>query len=275
MRTYLLIIFLIAINTKINSQTDSISIFFAINKHEIPYNEQINLEKFISEIDETKYNGFILLGYADYLGNEDDNKILSEKRVNKVYNFILNRGISKNFILKTIGKGELTGIPENEIGNSKNRRVDIKYTKIENTPIKKETVKKLPLNFENAEIGSTIALKNLNFIGGSHRLIKTSMPTLDSLLLIMENNETLKIEIQGHICCQDKGKGDGFDFDTQTNDLSVQRAKFIYDFLVENGIAKDRLSYKGFGANKRIIVPEISESDKTINRRVEIKIIDK
>ena len=47
----------------------------------------------------------------------------------------------------------------------------------------------------------------------------------------------LKIEIQGHICCQYDGK-DGADLSTGIENSSVARAKNVYDYLIENGIEK-------------------------------------
>jgi outer membrane protein OmpA-like peptidoglycan-associated protein len=57
-------------------------------------------------------------------------------------------------------------------------------------------------------------------------------------------------------------------------ELSTQRAKAIYNFLVVNGISKSRLSYKGFGSTQPIFpLPEKDETQRAANRRVEILII--
>ena len=101
------------------------------------------------------------------------------------------------------------------------------------------------------------------------------MPALKELLTILQERPTLVIEIQGHICCGQNEPADGMDIDTNERALSLNRAKAVYNFLVLNGIAEERLSYKGFGYTQPIINPEITETDKTTNRRVEIKIIKK
>ena len=52
------------------------------------------------------------------------------------------------------------------------------------------------------------------------------------------------------------------------NGLSVQRAKYVYDYFVKNGVAKEKLAYRGAGS---------SENDKSLsrdeNRRVTFKVV--
>ena len=80
----------------------------------------------------------------------------------------------------------------------------------------------------------------------------------------MINNKNLIIEIQGHICCT---TNDYFD-------LSTDRSKSVYDFLISKGISKNRMTYVGFGVTKPLFkIPENNETEQISNRRVEIKII--
>ena len=90
----------------------------------------------------------------------------------------------------------------------------------------------------------------------------------------MQDNPKLEIEIQGHICCIPSGDGPDFD-EPGSMKLSVNRAKAIYGYLVHNGIDKSRLSYKGLGADYKLIWEERTEHDRETNRRVEIKILKK
>jgi flagellar motor protein MotB len=55
----------------------------------------------------------------------------------------------------------------------------------------------------------------------------------------------------------------------------VNRAKFVYDYLIENGIEKERLSYKGYAHTRPKILVENTPEEEQINRRVEIKITEK
>ena len=83
--------------------------------------------------------------------------------------------------------------------------------------------------------------------------------------------ETLKKEsfsfvIQGHVCCTE-GESDAVDRKTNKKNLSIARAKFVYDFLLEKGVSKERMSYEGL-AHK---FPLGGSEDK--DRRVEILIL--
>ncbi len=96
------------------------------------------------------------------------------------------------------------------------------------------------------------------------------------LLSILQEHQNIKIEIQGHVCCLDYQKfDDGWDRDTRTYNLSINRAEHIYKYLIHNGIDSTRLSYKGFGGAFRLIEPELNEEDRIQNRRVEILVVDK
>ncbi|RYF85183.1 MAG: OmpA family protein, partial [Chitinophagaceae bacterium] len=126
---------------------------------------------------------------------------------------------------------------------------------------------------DSVKEGSGIIMKNMNFHGGTHVLLPGSYPVLKELLSVMIAYPKLKIEIQGHVCCTKLP--DGQDNDLGTFDLSVQRAKAIFQYLVVNGIDASRLSYKGFGSSKKLYPDEINEQEQAANRRVEIKIIAK
>ena len=83
----------------------------------------------------------------------------------------------------------------------------------------------------------------------------------------MEENPKLKIEIQGHICCQTAG---------DLNDVSTARARAIYNFLLRNKIDRKRMSFKGYGTSRPIHpIPEKTEQEEDENSRVEILIVEK
>jgi OOP family OmpA-OmpF porin len=75
----------------------------------------------------------------------------------------------------------------------------------------------------------------------------------------------MKLEIYGHT--------DNTGSEEHNLELSRKRAKSVYDYLVEQGVSTNKISYFGFGST----MPKISntnEANKTINRRVEFKILD-
>ena len=56
--------------------------------------------------------------------------------------------------------------------------------------------------------------------------------------------------------------------------LSTNRAKIVYDRLVEMGVDKNRLEYKGFGKSQLDIKNATTEEEHQKNRRVEIIKLD-
>lgn len=114
-----------------------------------------------------------------------------------------------------------------------------------------------------------LKLHNLNFYGDSYEYLPTAIPSLNRLLSLMQNNSTLKILIEGHT----NGCPGGIEYSQM---LSEQRAKTIKDFLIKNGVKKQRLVSKGFNCSKMLYPNMETNSDweKMMNRRVEILVLD-
>lgn len=128
---------------------------------------------------------------------------------------------------------------------------------------------------KNSKVGESVVLSDIRFEQASHVLLKSSKPALNSMLNALKALPTLQMEIQGHMCCDDPLTVDGFDTDTKEFSLSFNRAKTVYDFMVQNGIDASRLTYKSFGARKRLVNPEVTDEDRSRNRRVEFLITKK
>lgn len=113
--------------------------------------------------------------------------------------------------------------------------------------------------------GDKIRLENVNFRPGSTQLLPRSRKTLAELIELMNNYESIIIQIQGHICCNMN----------DTAGLSTARARTVYYHLIENGIHHYRLSYVGFGGTRAIYpIPESGNYQREANRRVEIEILN-
>ena len=108
-----------------------------------------------------------------------------------------------------------------------------------------------------------IILKNVFFDSGSARLRPESSTELDRLKMLLTDNPKMAIEISGHT---DNTGG------LEANiSLSENRAFAVYDYLVKNGIASNRLTYKGYGETKPIDV-NTTEAGRQNNRRTEFVI---
>jgi outer membrane protein OmpA-like peptidoglycan-associated protein len=130
------------------------------------------------------------------------------------------------------------------------------------------------LDLTNINAGETFVLKNIYFHPQSHTVRDESMPEMEKLANALKKYPTLKIQVEGHICCV-VDFPDAFDVDEQNNHLSVNRAKYIYDYLITKGIARDRLKFAGFGRSQPVVEIEKTEEEANKNRRVEVRILAK
>lgn len=195
-------------------------------------------------------------GFCDTVASTVYNKKLAADRINSIEKILKSNKIAIASTVKKIIYGEEF---ENSMNQNENRRVTFFYSNNEES-------NSFSSNLISAEKGQYLELKGLNFYGGSDNILPQSLPLLDELLHVMKTNEPLKIEIHGHICC----------YSVDTGDISIKRAKAVYEYLISNGISKNRLSFKGFGSTKPLFsLPEKTEEERIANRRVEILILQK
>ena len=118
------------------------------------------------------------------------------------------------------------------------------------------------------EVGSSFELKNVFFEFNKSDLKSSSFTTLDDLVLIMKEREHLVLEVSGHT--------DLRGHDLYNLDLSQNRAQSVVDYLIVNGIDKERLIAVGYGEEMPITnCVDCKEDDHQLNRRVELKVLHK
>jgi len=122
----------------------------------------------------------------------------------------------------------------------------------------------LDIGLQPIETGRPVVLKNIFFDTDKYDLKKESYTELEKLRDLLVKNPKLKIEISGHTDNQG-GKA-------HNQVLSENRAKAVYDYLVANGIAASRLSYKGYGDTVPV-ADNNTEKGRAENRRTEFKVI--
>ena len=122
---------------------------------------------------------------------------------------------------------------------------------------------------EGPEVGDAssapVILKNVFFATGSAELLENSRLELSRLQKLLTDYSKLKIRINGHT--------DQVGEENANLDLSQNRAKAVYDWLIANGINADRLDYKGFGESNPI-APNDTPDGRQRNRRVEFEVIN-
>ncbi|MEM1325423.1 MAG: OmpA family protein [Bacteroidota bacterium] len=119
--------------------------------------------------------------------------------------------------------------------------------------------------------GSAMTFNDLVFENSEAILMKSSESELEQILNFMRLNPSVRIEIAGHV-------DDAYSPPLEKNEplflLSVDRAKAIYDYLVENGIDESRMIYEGYGNWYPVFPEPQTDEEHEANRRVEIKILN-
>ena len=115
-------------------------------------------------------------------------------------------------------------------------------------------------------LDKTVVLKNVFFDTDKFDLQPKSKVELDKLVNFLTKNATVKIELGGHTDNVGTSKANLL--------LSNNRAKSVYDYLIEKGIEAIRLSTQGYGDTKPI-ADNSTEVGKSENRRTEFIVVEK
>ena len=108
-------------------------------------------------------------------------------------------------------------------------------------------------------------MRNINFEFDSAVLSESSYAEIDSLAAFLMENPSISIEISGYT--------DNSGSDDHNMTLSLERAAAVMTALLEREISVTRLEAVGYGAS-RPLVPNDSEKNKALNRRVEIRVMN-
>ncbi len=122
-----------------------------------------------------------------------------------------------------------------------------------------KNIKLLPI-----ELNASVILKNIFFELDSYELQDKSKLELKKLIQFLNKNPNVTIEISGYTDNQGSRE--------HNTELSTNRAKTVYNYLINKDIPVSRLSYKGYGFNKPIDTNDTPEG-RANNRRTEFKII--
>ena len=138
---------------------------------------------------------------------------------------------------------------------SENFQIEKSYTEL--SPYLKD------ISLQPTDVGTVVTLKNVFFDFDRSELKPESFVELNKLADYLMKN-AIRIEIGGHT--DDQGS-------EEYNDrLSENRAKAVYDYLIQKGIPAERLQYKGYGM-RLPVADNSTEEGRAANRRTEFKIV--
>ena len=236
------------------------SVYFDTDVYNLTKTETTRLQKFLSSNTKEEVLKIEIYGFCDDRGSNNYNLTLSQNRADAIKEIFSQASFFPEKISTVDGRGELllniVDETDPSVIRALNRRVDI----VISYPEKNAEIVEQADKQENK-----IILENVLFITGYSYLTRSSKKILDNLAETLKK-ESFSFIVQGHVCCTE-GDLDAVDRKTNKRNLSVARAKYVYDYLLKKGIKKSRMSYEGM-AHK---FPLGGSEDK--DRRVEILVL--
>ena len=284
-KTLLVVLFSIILTPAFGQKgTDTFKLYFDLNVSGLNPKMENKIDLLIYNDKIINGSSVMIVGYADFLGNEKHNRELSMKRAASVKDYLVKNGVNAEDVKFCEGKGQVdrSGIAGRD-GVPTDRRVDIVVdNRVKKThpeqPLsgKKDTARKPATaninEIKHLEKGAVLLLKDVYFPPDRHTIMPQSNATLEQLYQVLEANPNIAISIEGHVCCI-QNSFDALDIETNEASLSVNRAREIYNYLVNKGIDPQRLTYRGFGRSRPVVPVEMNSTDREKNRRVEVRIV--
>lgn len=117
---------------------------------------------------------------------------------------------------------------------------------------------------DQAKSGDVVTiLEGVNFEFDSDRLRPDARVILDEASTVLERRSDISVDVAGHTC--------SIGTEQYNQGLSERRAKSVYDYFVNKGIAADRLTTQGFGET-RPAFSNATREGRAKNRRVELHV---
>lgn len=107
-------------------------------------------------------------------------------------------------------------------------------------------------------VGREYRLNDINFASNSYQLDNNAYTIIEEFGLFLEDHPAVKVDIQGHT--------DNVGDDAANLALSKNRARVVYEYLIELGVSPSRLTHHGYGEQRPIASNDSSEG-KAKNRR--------
>lgn len=248
-------------------------VYFETGKYVVPEIEKNRLVLFVQGLKDIEIERISIYGFCDDRGTDNYNLVLSQNRADEIKKIFSNFGVDDNLISNVDGKGEilLKVIASDNLNiiRGLNRKVEInvEYKSYEADVLKMEVLAKEEEGFlsNTIAVGDKIILDNLLFKTGFSTLEKDSVEVLEGIATSLVNRKDVYFTILGHVCCT-KNSRDAIDKKTGKRNLSLARAKYIYDYLLKKGVKKKRMRYVGL-RNRFPLGGEVK-----YDRRVEIVI---
>lgn len=252
-------------------------VYFNTGEYVVPTTEENRLLLFISELEDVDIESIAIYGFCDDVGADSYNLKLSQQRADAIKHIFSSHNISESLITNVDGKGEVLLKIVNEKNLLKirglNRKVEIIIIPKVKEVIVEEVEAPVVVEKKNAidkiqgdlKVGDKIIFESIFFKIGYATVRTESKKTLEALAKVLAQRKNLYFTIQGHVCCTQYSR-DAIDKKTKKRNLSVARAKYVYDYFSKKGVDKKRMRYVGLRRKFPL------GGDQKFDRRVEILI---
>lgn len=180
------------------------------------------------------------------------------------------KNLSRNETKSVIAKRDKDGNLIVELREGDSYEIDVakkgytfNSTKVNATKSKK--AQKLNIKLDLLTKDTKMTFNNIAFETNSAEITAGSFTELNRLIEFLNLNNDIKIELSAHT--------DDVGSDFYNMRLSDKRAKSVATYLINNGISESQLISKGYGESQPL-VPNSSDENRALNRRVEVKIIE-
>ena len=248
-------------------------VYFETDKYEVLETEKNRLLFFIQGLQQEKIKRISIYGFCDDRGSDRYNLNLSQNRADAIKQIFSSTGVKEELISNVDGKGEILlkiiATEDLKVIRGLNRKVEIEveyYIPEKEKAKNVEDDRKKPITLESElRVGDKIVLDKILFRTGYSYVLEESIPVLEKIARTLRDKNTIYFTIKGHVCCTAYGR-DAVDRGTGKRNLSFARARYIYEYLMKNGIAKRRMKYVGLKHKYPL------GGDPKFDRRVEIEI---
>lgn len=196
-------------------------------------------------------------------------QILLFKSSNTSDNILINSFLNTSAFTTTIYKGKY----EISYATKGYRTINIAYDFTTAEYTKSETIE-VQEKLRKLKIKRRVNFDKIHFYGNEARFLPSAGSHLREVLRLAKSKDASAIEIVGHVNYPyhfDQNDTNQIKFNFQ---LSHNRAKAVYNYLVSNGINGAIITYKGVANTEMKFPNAIREQEQQKNRRVEVLILE-
>jgi outer membrane protein OmpA-like peptidoglycan-associated protein len=241
----------------IGDRVEVATISFGLEQAGVDEKRSQNLPALVKILKDNPYWVVEIGCHTDATGSTQHNLNLSQQRANAVKNYLIQKGIDPARLLaKGYGESRVLnrckdGVRCSAAEHAVNRRTEFTI-----------------IGLRGFKVGDLLDVDEIYYESGQDKLDLNNANGLRELVLILKNT-SIRVEIGSHTDSQGS--------DSFNKEISEKRAKAVYEYLIQKGIPRSRISYVGYGEsqilNKCKEGVSCTEEEHAVNRRTVFKVV--